>query len=400
MGLLTYNALLARGIDSHTSNKIINSGLTIAQLKTMDLTSLEGLGLSKEIATQIHSEPRPSIPANTVIKLLYDSRRTCCVCRDDNKSVIIHHITEWHETKDHSEENLVVLCLQHHDEAHTKKALSLNLSKDQIKEFKRKWLNDVANLDAKAILGLKNAQSRWDYVNIPRVFEMFLNSDIQFRMIKSFATLFKLNIVDKNGILTSTNEWKSSKKPSWHLCDFAEGIYLGHYLNEIVEKLISNLPIIDLTNNLNASFIKSIVKVGSVITGQLGFYFTDIDSFNHKEDLLEKQLRKGYYRGNSVRIEFQFDASHCTSSSGRFDALTNHKVAIPILIVRSIIIENGEILITGSCLAIGTWFNNHRIKIFTGSNQENDEETPYQELGKIGESEILNYDGDDSDLPF
>jgi len=112
MGLLTYNALLARGIDSHTSIKIINSGLTIAQLKTMDLTSLEGLGLSKEIATQIHSEPRPSIPAGTVIKLLYDSRRTCCVCRDDNKSVIIHHITEWHETKDHSEENLVVLCLQ------------------------------------------------------------------------------------------------------------------------------------------------------------------------------------------------------------------------------------------------------------------------------------------------
>ena len=130
-----------------------------------------------------------------------------------------------------------------------------------------------------------------------------------------------------------------------------------HYLKTIVERIVEKLPLIDLTNNLSASFIKSLIKPGSIITAQLGFYFSDIDKF----ETSKQQLRKAYYKGNSIRIEFVFDAWECTSSSGRFDALSGHKVAIPILFVRSVLEDDeSNLVISGSCLAIGTWFENHR----------------------------------------
>lgn len=364
MSKSTLDALLSRGLDTHTAQRLVSDNLTVGKLKEMTELQLQNLSLSNSFISSILKESRPPIPRDTIIKLLYESRRTCCICRDHTKSVIIHHIEEWHKTKSHDENNLVVLCLQHHDEAHSVKTLSINLNPPQIKYFKTRWCEEVNKLDARTILGLKKEHSRWDYVNINRLFELFLDMDIDYYDIKSFTSLRKLNIIDENGIPTSREEWKTNDKPTWHYCDFGAGIYLGHYLREITERVISDFPLIDLTNNLSITFIKSIVKAGSIITAQLGFYFADIDKFEHVNNALRRQLRKAYYKGNSIRIEFQFDASECTSSSGRFDALTGHNVAVPILFVRSLREDNDKnLIISCSCLAIGTWFENHRVMI-------------------------------------
>ena len=74
---------------------------------------------------------------------MYKSRNTCCICRDSTKSIVVHHIEEWNVSKNNSEENLVVLCVDDHDKAHTKKELSKNLTSDLIKSSKIKWEKEV-----------------------------------------------------------------------------------------------------------------------------------------------------------------------------------------------------------------------------------------------------------------
>jgi hypothetical protein len=143
----TLNALLSKGIDSEKAMNIVKAGYTIQSLATCGSEKLKLIGIDKKDIELIYSKSRPSIPDEILDNLLYKSRRTCCICREKEKSIIIHHLIEWHESRSHSEDNLVVLCLYHHDEAHTKKELSLNLTPERIKNAKIKWEAEIETLD-------------------------------------------------------------------------------------------------------------------------------------------------------------------------------------------------------------------------------------------------------------
>ena len=58
---------------------------------------------------------------------------------DGTKEIIVHHIREWTESYDHSVANLAVLCLDHHDKAHSKSSISRNLDGRTVTEFKQAW---------------------------------------------------------------------------------------------------------------------------------------------------------------------------------------------------------------------------------------------------------------------
>ncbi|WP_159295924.1 HNH endonuclease signature motif containing protein [Tenacibaculum maritimum] len=184
------NAFIARGIDSQLANSLVQQKLTLSKLKLKKTSELIDLGIDSKIADIISKEQRPPIPEETVIKLLYQSKWTCCICRDVSKGVIIHHIKEWNISKDHSEENLVVLCPNHHDLAHTKKDLTLNLTESKLKEIKKEWLKEVSLQDTNTIRGLTIAEhtSGWDYFNHNRIFEIFLKKGISNRNFKTTLT--------------------------------------------------------------------------------------------------------------------------------------------------------------------------------------------------------------------
>lgn len=143
----TYNALIGRGIDSEKANNVVKKGLTIRDLSSCSQAVLDEIGLSTFELEVILKSSRPAIPEDTVTRLLYKSRSICCICRSENGAIVIHHIKEWNESFSHSEENLVILCLVHHDEAHTKKELSLNLTPDRIRNAKEQWENEVKRQD-------------------------------------------------------------------------------------------------------------------------------------------------------------------------------------------------------------------------------------------------------------
>lgn len=113
----TIKALLSRGIDSALAGNLASSGYTLQKMKMMTSTDLIEIGLTEDQVKRLFLEKSPPIPPGILNKVIYINRHTCCVCRDSTKPIILHHIVEWSKTRDHSEANLAVLCLEHHDEA-------------------------------------------------------------------------------------------------------------------------------------------------------------------------------------------------------------------------------------------------------------------------------------------
>lgn len=80
---------------------------------------------------------RPRIPDQLKNKLLVEAGHTCSIC--GHSGVQIHHIDG--NPANNSEDNLIVLCLMHHDEAEKSKSgkgLSANLSPTALRDYKRR----------------------------------------------------------------------------------------------------------------------------------------------------------------------------------------------------------------------------------------------------------------------
>jgi|GEM_PF-1475075 len=147
MGQKTFNALMGRGFDSATAHHLVKEGYRLSDLTTLDEKTLISLNISEELIDIIRKEKRPPIPQETLNKVLFESRWTCCVCRDRSRGIIVHHIEEYSVSRSHAEDNLVVLCLNHHGEAHTTRELQLNLNRERLRELKKQWLEQVKQLD-------------------------------------------------------------------------------------------------------------------------------------------------------------------------------------------------------------------------------------------------------------
>lgn len=93
----------------------------------------------KEMVDALKLSDRPkkhsrNVPAWLETKLLCDSMHLCNVCRQEG--VIIHHIDGVEGGGKTEEANLIVLCLTHHRQVHTKSLLSKNLRPEHLREYK------------------------------------------------------------------------------------------------------------------------------------------------------------------------------------------------------------------------------------------------------------------------
>lgn len=362
MGKVTEKALLARGVDTNTANTIASKGYTLQSLKQQSLSKLIALGLKKESAEIILSEPRPPIPDGTLHRLLIKSRRTCCVCRDPSKPIIVHHINEWAVSKSHDEANLIVLCLEHHDQAHTMKELSQKLSKKELRASKIAWENDVKLLDAKSILKLKQDRdySRWDWINLPRLFELVTRMGITSSIPHLHQRLLHAGYIDEHGFIANEKDWAPSKSDGAYFIDFGDGMYISYYLSNLVDQALARTPIIDITPLVVSKVqLTSVIAESDFIATQLPFYFANVN----QDEKGSSQHRKSYYRGHGIRIEYVFNAWYCLSSSARYDAMTGRKVKTIFARVMSVAESDGELVISVSCLAAGTAFKTHQARL-------------------------------------
>ena len=91
---------------------------------------------------------RTSIPKEVAAHVRWLSDDTCCICRERRKEIQIHHING--DPRDHSVENLAVLCLECHDNTQKKGGFTRKLDPQFVTLCRNKWLEDVASRRADA----------------------------------------------------------------------------------------------------------------------------------------------------------------------------------------------------------------------------------------------------------
>lgn len=139
----TRTALLARGIDSELANEIIEKGYTVQKLKAATTSELQGV-FDAQIASLIKDcITRKPVPSRIVTRLLTDTDSRCCLCWDYGKEtpIILHHIEEYRTSRDNREDNLVVVCPNHHADIHTIPEISHHRwPPDVLRQKKKQWI--------------------------------------------------------------------------------------------------------------------------------------------------------------------------------------------------------------------------------------------------------------------
>lgn len=167
---------------------------------------MHALGLNETEIEGILEGGRPPIPVSTLMRLLFENRFTCCICRDPSRGIIVHHINPWEESRDHSASNLAVLCLEHHERAHIKSALSKNLDPETLRAFKAEWEKICRESDLSAILQASRIDyDAWLYYNHFRLFELARQLRIRFSEIDGFTAARGLGLIDPEGNILPRN---------------------------------------------------------------------------------------------------------------------------------------------------------------------------------------------------
>jgi hypothetical protein len=80
---------------------------------------------------------RVEVPPELADAVLFASDRQCCICRDGNTRVQIHHIDG---NRSHNAfDNLAVTCFNHHSEAHSREAFVRNLTPGLVRQYNDSW---------------------------------------------------------------------------------------------------------------------------------------------------------------------------------------------------------------------------------------------------------------------
>jgi tetratricopeptide (TPR) repeat protein len=89
---------------------------------------------------KVPSKRRIPIPKDVAARTLFESDRTCCVCRS-KKPVQIHHIDD--DPSNNDPGNLAVLCFDCHLDTQVQGGFDRKLDAEQVRLYKRDWLEVV-----------------------------------------------------------------------------------------------------------------------------------------------------------------------------------------------------------------------------------------------------------------
>lgn len=354
----TKMALIARGVDSKTADNLIKSGFSLNSLKIKTKQELKKLGLDEAFINIIHNEVRPPIPNDILTKLLFNNRFQCCVCRDPKLPIVVHHIEEWAQSRSHNLENLAVLCLNHHDLAHSKKELSQNLDEKTLRSLKKEWENKVKIFDQKAILNaMRFETSNWDYINVTQLYRLINEFKIDLSLNKHYRSVLSAGLIQEDGYPTFSRTETMSYRYEGNNC-----ILYYEYMKENLHNILNKLSIINISDYLDKGSLAGIVEEGDFVFVQGAHYF----SKKTEKYYGMSQECHGLRKVNNVEITFVFDLWDATSMSAKCEWLSGRKNESSILKIKNITKVNGKLIIQGSVLAIGHhWSKNLKIREYS-----------------------------------
>ncbi|MFO0840909.1 MAG: hypothetical protein U0797_00735 [Gemmataceae bacterium] len=140
----TRNALLALGFDTDLIAAIDRNKHTVDALRALPKPALEQTYSKDQVALIQDKIVRRPIPEDVVARVLSAAGEACCYCEDGLtvRPYQIHHIEPYAASQDHSEENLLVVCPNHHAVIHENRT-----PRSGQKHARRKWHALVALAD-------------------------------------------------------------------------------------------------------------------------------------------------------------------------------------------------------------------------------------------------------------
>jgi hypothetical protein len=86
---------------------------------------------------------RTEVPQEIADQVIFESDRTCCVCRTWGRPIQLHHIDE--NPSNHDPANLAVLCFDCHRDTQITGGFDRKLSAGQVRHYREDWLTRVEN---------------------------------------------------------------------------------------------------------------------------------------------------------------------------------------------------------------------------------------------------------------
>ena len=293
---------------------------------------------------------RIKIPFPLESEVLYLSAKTCAVCRTPGAPVQIHHIDN--DPSNNSTNNLIVLCQNCHDEAHTKRALSKNLSPKLLVEFKKNWEAEVEERSSHSMTtGGNLSQASWAFVNHQRLLAVMKANNVAFDP-DQLSFLESRGVVDKQGIPIFPNKAVTDRGLVTIYDRFAwdDSLRLHSLYTKAVDQLIVETHPIELGAIWTKREIKAKLKPGSICFCMRGFLFKRGQPSQGEED------RRVYARSRNIEVRLFANTRHMFGSSALYSSFCGSRFAAVLFMVKDIASEEGVLVIRGTPLAMGAGF--------------------------------------------
>jgi len=292
--------------------------------------------------------------------LLYESAFVCSVCQ--RAGVHIHHIDR--DNANNDPRNLVVLCQAHHDEAHTHRELSQNLTPALLRTFKADWAATVrtrrqAEVSVTAQRAAQHAFMRlgvqWGYINHARVAALLTP---QIRTIVSrdlTARCVARGLVDTNGIIIPPDEippprgYVSSTIYDWF--KYGDDHALHALYSSYVDAIASQVDPVHLSDeNWSRRAIANLVPEGSFIYINRGQYFRKVREARDNAHVAVVAFRR------HIRIEYFLETRDMFGTTSITGSFAGHQRVAALLLVKTIAREGGNLVLRCTPIALGIGF--------------------------------------------
>jgi 5-methylcytosine-specific restriction endonuclease McrA len=212
------------GIAFDLAERVAGAGLTVTKARALSQQDMvRQFSLTKDEAKVVkEAVQRQPVDKETLYTLLESSNYTCNICKGmKGTSYIVHHIRPYAKTQDNDYRNLIILCPNDHDRAHSS-GLTMGLSIEELQRAKIKWEALVEKANAvKAAQTVEVNGSAIDYMNVRRIEELCLQV---FGKIPETRTTASLRA---NGIIDAHSNFQQKFVPE----KLSSGRYLFDYIN-------------------------------------------------------------------------------------------------------------------------------------------------------------------------
>lgn len=303
---------------------------------------------------------RPAIPEKLKQTLLYESAFVCVVCQSKNTQ--IHHIDK--DNSNNSPDNLVVVCHNHHDEAHTIKTMSQNLTSARLLKSKLAWIsfikenrNQTASLEGQ----LQQADEwssfgmAWGYINHPRVAQL-LDSEILKGVDQGpLQRCQSRSIVDQNGFLLKPADLEPARNymgnTVYDWFPFGDDQVLHKLYSDFVDQIAKRITPIHLDkSSWTKKFIENCLQEGQFI------FFTKAQFFKRVSEDTEKAHIRVKTTQKKITIEYYVDTINMFGNTSIAVSFSGHKSCSSLVQIKSINKTSENWILHCTPIALGVGF--------------------------------------------